>query len=64
MLPEQTRRDDPSRTHRWVLLIASVLAGYLWDSIGPGATFLAGAVFTALGLAGLSLLPKASSTTA
>ena len=47
-----------------VLLIASVLAGYLWDSIGPGATFLAGAVFTALGLAGLSLLPKASSATA
>jgi MFS family permease len=47
-----------------VLLIASVLAGILWDAIGPAATFLAGAVFTALGLVGLSLLPKTSSATA
>lgn len=30
------------------LLIASVLAGYLWQLIGPAATFLAGAGFTAL----------------
>jgi MFS family permease len=47
-----------------VLLIASILAGILWDAIGPAATFLAGAVFTALGLVGLSLLPKTSSATA
>ena len=36
-----------------VLLIASVLAGALWEAIGPGATFIAGAAFTGLGLAGL-----------
>ena len=41
-----------------VLLIASVVAGYLWDAIGPAATFFAGAGFTALGLLGLTLLPK------
>jgi MFS family permease len=41
-----------------VLLIASVLAGYLWDAIGPMATFLAGAGFTAAGLAGLALLRR------
>jgi MFS family permease len=35
------------------LLVASVLAGALWDSIGSQATFLAGATFTALALAGL-----------
>jgi hypothetical protein len=29
-----------------VLLIASVLAGWLWDVFGPTATFLAGAVFS------------------
>jgi len=29
-----------------VLLIASVLAGWLWDAFGPTATFLAGAVFS------------------
>ena len=37
------------------LLVASVLAGALWDGIGPRATFLCGG---ALALAsGLSLLP-------
>ncbi|MPY75652.1 MAG: MFS transporter [Alphaproteobacteria bacterium] len=41
-----------------VLLIASVVAGYLWDATGPAATFFAGAGFTALGLLGLTLLPK------
>jgi len=30
-----------------------VLAGALWEAIGPGATFIAGAAFTGLGLAGL-----------
>jgi MFS family permease len=35
------------------LLIASALAGYLWQTIGPSATFYAGAAFTALAWAGL-----------
>ncbi len=35
------------------LLAASVLAGALWDSFGPRATFLAGAGFTAVSLLGL-----------
>jgi len=39
-----------------LLLIASVVAGVLWDAIGPAATFYAGAGFTALGLIGLTLL--------
>lgn len=38
------------------LLIASVVAGALWDGIGPQATFLAGAGFAAVSLAGLRLL--------
>ncbi|MBV9627427.1 MAG: MFS transporter [Xanthobacteraceae bacterium] len=36
-------------------LLASVIAGALWDRIGPTGTFLAGAVFTAIAL--LTLLP-------
>lgn len=36
-----------------VLLLASVIAGALWDVSGPQATFLAGAVFTLMTLAGL-----------
>jgi len=36
-----------------VLLLASVIAGLLWDVSGPQATFLAGAVFTLITLAGL-----------
>jgi MFS family permease len=36
-----------------VLLLASVLAGLLWDRYGAPATFLAGAVFTAVALVGL-----------
>jgi MFS family permease len=35
------------------LLVASVLAGALWDQLGPRATFLAGAAFTLLALIGL-----------
>jgi MFS family permease len=35
------------------LLIASVLAGLLWESVGPEGTFLAGAAFTVLAFAGL-----------
>lgn len=34
-------------------LLASVIAGALWDVTGPGGTFLAGAVFTALALSGV-----------
>ncbi len=34
-----------------VVLVASVLAGYLWDTQGSWATFLAGAVFTAVAMA-------------
>jgi hypothetical protein len=33
------------------LLVASALAGALWEVAGPAATFTAGAVFTALALA-------------
>lgn len=35
------------------LLAASVLAGALWDRIGPNGTFFAGAAFAAIALAGL-----------
>ena len=36
------------------LLVASVLAGELWEHIGPRGTFLAGALFTMLALGGLA----------
>ena len=39
-------------------LLASVLAGALWDGAGPQATFLAGAGFAAASLLGLGLLGK------
>jgi predicted MFS family arabinose efflux permease len=35
------------------LLIASVIAGGLWDAAGPEGTFLAGVAFTILTLVGL-----------
>jgi MFS family permease len=35
------------------MLFASVLAGELWDSFGPPATFLAGAALSAIALIGL-----------
>lgn len=38
-----------------LLLVASTLAGVLWDSQGASATFLAGAGFSAVALAGLLL---------
>ncbi|HKA79527.1 MAG TPA: MFS transporter [Xanthobacteraceae bacterium] len=38
------------------LLAASVIAGALWDAIGPQGTFMAGAVFTLVALAGLLAL--------
>jgi MFS family permease len=36
------------------LLVASVLAGLLWDRFGPSGTFAAGAFFSALSLAGFA----------
>jgi MFS family permease len=38
------------------LLVASVIAGELWDDLGPQATFLAGASLTALVLIGLGVV--------
>ena len=38
------------------LLAASVIAGGLWDAVGPSGTFLAGAAFAALSLLGLRVL--------
>jgi len=40
------------------MLVASVLAGLLWDSFGSGATFLAGAAFGALAMAALLSGPR------
>jgi MFS family permease len=40
------------------LLAASVIAGALWDAIGPRGTFLAGAAFTAVATAGLITLRR------
>lgn len=39
------------------LLLASVMAGALWDAFGHGATFTAGAAFAAIALLGMVLLP-------
>jgi MFS family permease len=36
------------------LLIASALAGYLWESVGPAATFFTGAAITVVAWIGLS----------
>ena len=36
-----------------LMLLASVIAGLLWNSYGPYATFMAGAVFSAITLVGL-----------
>jgi len=43
-----------------VLLLASMLAGLLWTRLGPSATFLAGAIFTAIATAGLVLVSPES----
>ena len=40
------------------LLIASVLAGLLWDRLGSSATFMAGAIFSALALAGIAVTAR------
>jgi MFS family permease len=42
------------------LLLASLIAGFLWEVIGPAATFSAGAGFTALGLSVLLLTRRAN----
>jgi MFS family permease len=41
------------------LLLASALAGVLWSIYGPGATFIAGAVFTVVAAVGLVAAPRA-----
>jgi MFS family permease len=38
------------------LLLASLIAGALWEIVGPSATFMAGAVFAAIGLVGITLV--------
>lgn len=40
------------------LLAASVIAGALWDAIGPRGTFLAGAAFTSIAVVGLLTLRR------
>ncbi|HYA75220.1 MAG TPA: MFS transporter [Roseiarcus sp.] len=40
------------------LLVASLVAGALWDAFGARATFLAGAAFTALALIGLAVAAR------
>ena len=40
------------------MLLASGLAGWLWDAIGPAATFYTGALFCGLALAGLALFDQ------
>ncbi|HET8585885.1 MAG TPA: MFS transporter [Casimicrobiaceae bacterium] len=37
------------------LLVASALAGFLWQAIGPSATFFAGAAFTVVAMVALAL---------
>lgn len=46
------------------LLAASIVAGALWDRLGPQATFIAGAGFAALALAGLIVTRGLSNITA
>jgi MFS family permease len=42
------------------MLVASIIAGALWDAVGPTGTFLAGAMFTAVAIAGLVRLRQSS----
>jgi MFS family permease len=44
------------------LLVASVLAGALWESVGPQSTFFAGALFTAIALVGLAATRRIAPT--
>lgn len=45
------------------MLVASVLAGGLWDTYGPSATCLAGAALTMVALIGLALSQRRSQLT-
>lgn len=45
------------------MLVASVLAGGLWDAYGPTATFLVGAALTSIALTCLVLLARRSTST-
>jgi hypothetical protein len=38
-----------------IALLASLIAGVLWETVGPYATFMAGAAFTAIGLVGTAV---------
>jgi MFS family permease len=38
-----------------MLLVASTIAGLLWDWFGASATFYAGAIITTIGLGGMAL---------
>jgi MFS family permease len=40
------------------LLLASLIAGALWEMVGPYATFMAGAALTAIGLVGTAAVPR------
>jgi predicted MFS family arabinose efflux permease len=42
------------------MLVASVLAGLLWDQLGPGVTFYAGAVFSLAALLIVALRSRRS----
>src|SRR5882724_1999740 len=44
------------------LLIASVLAGALWESVGPESTFFVAALFTAIALVGLAATRRIAPT--
>jgi MFS family permease len=40
------------------LLLASLIAGALWEMVGPYATFMAGAAFTTIALVGTAAVPR------
>jgi predicted MFS family arabinose efflux permease len=42
------------------LLLASLIAGFFWDKIGPSATFIAGAAFTAFGISALYMTKRST----
>ncbi len=44
------------------VLVASLVAGVLWDRLGPSATFAGGALFAAIGLAGFLVLGRPHKT--
>jgi len=45
------------------LLVASIVAGLLWDNIGPKGTFIAGAMFATFALAGLIAIRRRAACT-